>query len=298
LLQWALGVLVAGLVTVTVYRPHVLRGEPVSLVFPPQRIVSLTLATDEILLALVPPERIAALSHLADDPRFSGAVVEAKVVRQRVRANAEQVIALRPDLVFVAAYTSATTKELLHEARVSLFEFQLYDSLDSVQQSILTVGRAVGEEERARDLVEGMESRLETLKVRVAGLSPPGVLYYAVGGFVAGSETSMDDMITHAGGRNLAVQAGIHQFKKISQEMLIALKPEVILVGGESRRKGLRELLMADPALQDVEAIRAGRVHVIPFPYVGTLSHHIVKGVEGIARALHPEAFAVTGEQG
>ena len=124
-LRWATGALAVGLMTVTVYRPHDLRGDLVLPVFPPQRLVSLTLATDEILLALVPPKRIAALTHLADDPRFSGAVVEAKMVPQRVRANAEQVIAFRPDLAFVAAYTSATTKELLREAGVGASSLKL-----------------------------------------------------------------------------------------------------------------------------------------------------------------------------
>jgi iron complex transport system substrate-binding protein len=291
-LRWALGILAIGLMTTTVYRPHILQGEAGSAVFPPRRIASLSLATDEILLALVPAERIAALTYLADDPRFSNVVVEARTVRHRVRANAEQVIALQPDLILLAAYTSAATKDLLYQAGVALFEFHLYDSLDGIQQNILAVGQAVGEEEHARDLVEEMDRQLETLKVRLAGVSRLRVLYYAAGGFTAGSGTTMDDLITRAGGRNLATEAGIQQFKKISLETLVALNPEAILVSGEPEQEGLRELLMADPALQGVQAIRAGRVHVIPLPYVSSLSHHIIKGVEIMAYVLHPEAFA------
>ena len=37
----------------------------------PQRIVSLNLCTDQLLLQLVEPERIAALTYLSDDPRQS-----------------------------------------------------------------------------------------------------------------------------------------------------------------------------------------------------------------------------------
>ncbi len=294
-LRWAIGVLTIGLMTAAVYRPHTLQGETGSSGFPPQRIVSLSLATDETLLALVSSERIAALTYLVDDPSFSNVVIEAKTVRQRVRDNAEGVIALKPDLVLLAAYTDAAVRELLREAGVLLLEIHLHDSLDRIQQNIMAIGQAVGEERRARQLVEKMARDLERLKARIAGFSRPRVLYYALGGFVAGSETSLGSMITYAGGQNLVAQLGIRRFKKISKEMLVALNPEVILVSGESGEEGLGELLMADPALQDVEAIRARRVHVISLPYVSTLSHHIIKGVEAIARVLHPEAFALVG---
>jgi len=295
--RWTLGMLTTALVATIVYRPHTLSGEQAAPVFLPRRIVSLTLAADEILLALVPPTRIAALTYLADDGRYSNMVVEAQRILHKVRANAEQVLVLRPDLIVVAAYTSATTKTLLRETGISLLELSWYDSLAGVQQNILAMGLAVGEADRAQVLVAEMRRRLQELRQRVAGAPRPRVLYYAAGGFTAGNETTMDEMITAAGGRNLAAEAGIQRIKQISPETLVALNPAALLVSGEQGREGLRELLLADPTLQDIEAIRTSRVYVIPLPYVSTLSHHIVRGVEAIAQALHPEAFAVTRGQ-
>lgn len=297
LLRGIIGALSAGVVMTVVYRPHTLPGEPPSVVFPPRCIISMTLASDEILLALVPPARIAALTYLADDPRFSNVVAEARRIPHKVRANAEQVIALQPDLIIVAAYTSATVKALLHDTGISLLELQRSDTLAGVQQNILAMGQAVGEADQAQGLVAEMARRLQDLQQRVAGAQRTRVLYYAAGGFTAGSGTTMDEMITAAGGRNLAAEAGIQRFKQISQETLVALNPAAILVSGEQGQEGLRERLLADPTLQDIEAVRAGRVYVLPRSYASTLSHHLVKCVEVIARALHPEAFAVTGGQ-
>jgi len=295
--RWTLGMLTTALLATIVYRPRTLSGEQAAPVFPPRRIVSLTLAADEILLALVPPTRIAALTYLADDGRYSNVVVEAQRILHKVRANAEQVLALRPDLIVVAAYTSATTKTLLRETGISLLELPWYDSLAGVQQNILAIGMAVGEADRARVLVAEMVRRLQELQRRVASASRPRVLYYAAGGFTAGNGTTMDEMITVAGGRNLAAETGIQRIKQISLETLVALNPAAILVSGEQGQEGLRERLLADPTLQDIEAIRTNRVYVIPLPYVSTLSHHMVQGVEAIAQALHPEAFAVTRGQ-
>ena len=62
---WLVGVL---LLTVFVYREHVMHGQVSSPEFPPQRIVSMTLAGDEILLALIPTDRILGLTWLAGRP--------------------------------------------------------------------------------------------------------------------------------------------------------------------------------------------------------------------------------------
>ena len=50
----------------------------------PKRIVSMGIGSDEILLKLVEPERIAALTYLADDAGISSVSVKAQVIKGRV----------------------------------------------------------------------------------------------------------------------------------------------------------------------------------------------------------------------
>lgn len=295
IVRWILGVVGIGLSVALAYSPHSWRKATAAPGFPPQRIVSLTLATDEVLLALVPPERIAALTYLADDPRYSNVAGAAGRISYKLRAQVEQVIAHQPDLVLAAPYTNATTRGLLEGAGLPLLTLGSYDSLADIQQNILLVGRAVGATHQAQQLVAGMQRRLQGIHHRISGAAPPGVLYYMPGGFTAGSQTIVNEIITRAGGRNLAAIAGIRRFKKLSKELLVALNPAVIVLGGdpaEDGQAGLPTLLLADPALQEVTAIQTRRIHVIPRSSIGTLSHHIVKGVEAMARVLHPDVFA------
>ena len=280
-----------------VYRPHALHGEVSPPDFPPQRVVSLSLTADEMLLALLPPERIAALTYLADNPTYSNVVTEAQYVQGRVQANAEQVIVLQPDLVVVAAsaYTGSTAKALLRQTGIPVFSLQWYESIAGIKQSILTVGRAVGEGAKAQEIVTDMERRLSAVQQRVANTDQPRVLYFAPDGFTAGKKTNIDEIITTAGGRNVAAMAGIEYFRKISHETLLMLNPEVILLSRDPQAAEPKEAyqwLYANPALQDVAALQQQRVYSIPRPYLDVLSHHIVKGVEAIARLLHPEVFA------
>ncbi|MBI3245838.1 MAG: ABC transporter substrate-binding protein [Deltaproteobacteria bacterium] len=297
LVRWIGGVLLVVLVAGTVYRPHLLQGEPTPPVFPPRRIVSLNLAADEVLLALTPPERIAALTYLADNPTYSNVRAEARAIPHKVKANAEQVLALQPDLIIVSAHTSADVKGLLQTTGVSLLELQQFTSLADVEANILAIGQATGAADKARTLVAMMEQRFQEVRQHVANVPWPRVLYYSAGGFVSGKGTTMDEMIAYAGGRNVALEASVQQVKKMSQEKLVALNPAVILVSGEDDQAGLRKLLLADPVLQEVEAIRTGRVHNIPRAYTSTVSQYVVKGVEAIARILHPGVFPAREER-
>ncbi|MGH7960660.1 MAG: ABC transporter substrate-binding protein [Candidatus Binatia bacterium] len=294
--RWVSAALLSGCVGVVCYESHTLSGEHAAPVFPPQRIVSLTLGTDEMLLALVARERIAALTYLADDPRYSNIVAEARAIAHKVRGNAELVFARQPDLILVAAYTPASAKDLLRQVGVPVVELGSYDSLASIERNILTVGQAVGEETQAQALVAAMWQRLSAVREQIGDAPRPRVVYYSPGGFIAGDQTIMHDVLTYAGARNAAVEIGIHSGKKISTETLVALNPAAILVSGEAQGVGLRDLLLADPTLQTIAAVERGAVYSLPRAYTSTVSHHIVRCAEAIARVLHPERFAVARE--
>src|SRR5688572_11529517 len=97
------------------------RGETLILPLEPRRIVSQTLGTDEILLAVCPPERVAAVSNLAEDGDYSNAVEEARRIPNRTTEGPEQVLQFKPDLIFVASYSRAETVELLKSSKAPVF---------------------------------------------------------------------------------------------------------------------------------------------------------------------------------
>ncbi|HEY4771145.1 MAG TPA: hypothetical protein VIH51_10990, partial [Myxococcales bacterium] len=97
---------------------------------PPQRVVSQTVGTDELLLALADPAQIAALSHLGRDPAFSLTATEAASYPKLKSSDAESVISFRPDLVLAASYTEAPTLALLRRAGVALLVVDRFESLE------------------------------------------------------------------------------------------------------------------------------------------------------------------------
>lgn len=267
----------------------------ITLAAPPRRIVSVVLAVDHILSALVDKNRIQAVTNLAADP-FSSHVTEwARSIPRKIDVNVEQIIDSEPDLVIVARYTRADTVKLLLNAGLPVLRLESYASIRDVENNILKVGEAVGAEEKARALVARMDKRLASIERTVARFSSrPRVVHYTKGGFIAGSDTTYDEIIVRAGGINLGAEKGRTGFRKMSTENLIMLDPEVILVGNYGPAKGdAAAQLYADPMLRTIRAVKARRIYSIPGRNLGAVDQFIVDGIEDIVRVLHPELSGV-----
>ncbi len=266
-------------------------GRQVVLPYKPMRIASVTLATDEILLALVEPSRVLAVTYLAVDERVSNVPDRAAAIPHKIRADAEQIIALQPDLVFVASYLRGEIVKLLQESGLVVFQFQEFDSIATIQENIRLVAQAVGEEAKAEGLIAEMNARLQAVASRLPQDAPrPRVLYWGARGQTAGAETSVHDLILHAGGENLAAAQGLVGITTLSAERVLAMNPQVIFSEGGQRtpQPGLPASLL-HPALYTVEAVQRQRVFTLPQRYMTTISQYIVEGVEALAHLLHAE---------
>lgn len=261
------------------------------------RIVSTNVGVDEILLSLVPPGRLAAVSALADDPTISNVVAEARAVPGRLRAvDAERILAFRPDLVVFPPYTRREVVLQIEEAGVPVLRMPDCRSLEDVRVHLRTLGAAVGASDRAEALVRGMDRVLEEVRARTAGVTRPRVLYTSLNGYTQGAGTMFDLFLEAAGGRNVAAEAGVEGWGTLPVEVALALDPDVLLVPGygggrKAREVGMARNLACDPAWRTASAVRAGRVHTIPGSHILATSQHVTRTAEDIARVLHPERF-------
>ena len=264
-----------------------------SLVIPhkPQRIISQTLGTDEILLAICAPQRIAALSILVDDADYSNVTAQAHLVKARANADAEQMLALYPDVIFVASYSKAELIELLQAARAPVFRFTHFDRLEDIKANIRTIGYAVGEDANADALVQRMERHLAQIQARLPkDRKPMRVLSYTQGGFTAGAHTLFDDILQTLGVINSVAEQGMTGFRQISSEQLIRWNPDVIITSADrDALPAARLQLLHDPAVAVTNAGKHKRVIVIPNHLFLTVTHHIMQGIEQLARELYDE---------
>jgi len=272
--------------------PDGAQGERLVIPAPPQRIVSVVLAVDDILLDLVDHSRIQALSHFAIEPT-SNIVDRVGDISNFIGKDPEQVIALTPDLCFVAAYTPQEVRDLFREAGIPVFAFHRFHSFDDVFHNIETIGYAVGAEDRAREIVRDARRRLDAI---AAKLPPPeqrpSVLNYVPGGWVCGKGTTYHDIILAAGGRDAAAEADIEGFRRVSLEKVIEIDPDYFLVtSGVGGMSASEQVLTRNPALHGLRAVQGKRFVRVRDSLASSVSHYVVQAVEVVARQLYPDKF-------
>ncbi len=266
-------------------------GNDVTLQSQPTRIVSLTLGTDEILLDLVGPQRLIGVTYLAADPATSNIAdrPELAQIPNALDTSPEPIIALEPDLVLVASFTDPAVVDQLKAAGVPVFVIGSFTSIQAMQENILTLGELVGEAERAREMVEAMNDRLAAVEAAVSQAEgqPPRVLYLASGGWVAGSATTVDDIIVRAGGINAAAEAGLVDWNQVNEEAIIEMRPDVVVLSTYVTD----EEFLANPAFANLDAVQNGQVIAISDAHMSATSQYIVQGVEDLAAFLYPDLF-------
>lgn len=252
----------------------------------PQRIASLNLSADEILVEILPPERLIAVTRWADEPGTSNVVGRAPAGAYRfAKADLERLLALHPDLVVVSEYTDADFLHLLDRSGLRYHRLTGLGTPQGVRTAILDLARAVGAEERAQKLVARYDEILGDLRRRLAGVKRPRVLYWA-GGMTAGADTAIGAMIETAGAVNLGRELGVAGIAPPGAERAFAADPDLILVGSWP---GAAASVKGHPLLAKTRAVREGRILVMPNELLVALSQYTADACWHLAHLLHPD---------
>ncbi|MEG3165338.1 ABC transporter substrate-binding protein [Sphingomonas sp. PB2P19] len=193
----------------------------------PKRVVSLNMCADQLLVALADPGQIAALTEWARDPELSSVAVRARAFPFTHR-SAEEVMALRPDLVIGAPFRTSAVLAPLKARGVRMVALPWGDGVPGIEQAITTVADAVGHPDRGRRLIAKMRRDL-------AAVGPlPGrrrvAAYYQRSGYLTGSGTLTDDMLRRVGLVNLAAKLGRPALSTLSLEEMALARPAFLVM--------------------------------------------------------------------
>jgi iron complex transport system substrate-binding protein len=209
----------------------------------PQRVVSLNLCADQLLVLLLPRERIAALSPLADDPTLSAVADRARGI-PRVRPAAEAVLPLAPDLAVAGPWGGAGAAAALARRGVPVLRLGLAEGFEAIGEQLLRVGEAVGESERARALAAEMQAALAAIPRREG--ARPRALVWQARGFAPGRGTLADSVLAAAGFANAAPYAG---YGFVPLERVLAAPPDLLVIAPPGGPASLSTELARHPAI-------------------------------------------------
>jgi iron complex transport system substrate-binding protein len=262
-----------------------------TLVASPRRIVSMSLGSDEMLVALVDPARLAGVTYLADDVGYSMVAGMVPPGVARIGEEPEAIVALAPDLVVAAGYTRADALLQLDAAGASVIRAVSPSGIDDVLSALTTLGRATGEEAKADALVGALRARCARVAERAARRRKLRAIVWD-GGVAFTRGTPAGDLLMRAGAIDVAAEAGLTGAPSVGSEALLAMRPEVVIAGidGDVVRRSDSWLLGGDALVAALPAARRGAVHGVPRKTLGSVSHHIVDALEAIDALFEEEA--------
>jgi iron complex transport system substrate-binding protein len=270
-----------------------------------ERIISLEPEITRIIVALGAGERLVGIDFfLRNHDRLFPFVFPPSerlpiVSNQGQDLNYEEAVRLRPDILFSSPSEFGMTESIERKMKRPVVALASMGKFRDLLMEIETLGRILGREERAAELVTFFRSRMESVRGsgpdRAADAGPS--VYLSFWGSLLRTPISYEP-VEAAGGKNLASRllpsylgaAGA----TVSIEQILLWDPEIILVQGNyppAERPVTVEGILGDARLASVRAVRDGRVHyTFGFWYWWDPALVLVETAY-LARLFHPGRF-------
>jgi iron complex transport system substrate-binding protein len=204
-------------------------------------IVSTNPCADAILLRLVAPDRIAAISRYSQDPAATSIPLDVARRFRAVAGTAEEVIALKPSLVITSSFTPVATRRAYERAALRTLLLDSPTTIAASEAQVMQMAVAVGEPGNGRAMVAEVEAAVAP---KPSGRQPSALLFIG-GSLVNGSGTLLDAMMRRAGLRNAAADYGLAFTGTLPIETIARHPPDIVIAPDENRSAALRARVLA-----------------------------------------------------
>ncbi|MDF3018322.1 MAG: periplasmic binding protein [Thermomicrobiales bacterium] len=265
-------------------------GRQVTIERSPTRIVSIAPSNTEMLFALGLDERIAGVDSYSTYPPEA---TQKPQVGTYLEPDLERVVAAEPDLILATEAHLGTVLPELDALGLPTMVIEPMN-LDEVFSGMLLLGTITGVSPRAQQVVCELQERVDAVTDAIAG-APRSRVFFELSPdlYTAGPGSYVDDLISRAGGENVAAGAA-ELWPQLSAEAVVTADPEVILLA--DHEAGITaEQVAARPGWQEVSAVQQGRIVSLDADLVARPGPRVVDGLEAIAAALHPDLLPEAG---
>lgn len=253
-----------------------------------KRIVSLTSAYEPILLEMIGPSRLGAVSFLSKTKGYGPNYELAKSVKVSLYSYAvEKIVYLHPDLVIAPEYTSRDVLDGLEHMGIPVVIVSGPKTVEETIQLVEQLGTIVGAEERAHIMTSKMKRDIEEVKALSSQTKGEVVISMSSMDGYAGAGSLFDDMTRVMGLVNGPSQLGYAPRTAFTEERIIEMDPNVILIPVyDTSEMAWQTLYRDNPGLQTVRAVREGRVVTMPAADLYTGNQFIGESMKDILRIV------------
>lgn len=226
--------------------------------------------------------------------------------------NVEEVLSLKPDVVFISDYAPAEAVKSLVDAGLPVVQMAFFDVPESergklnpvlpddkaaytkgLTDAVTLVGEVFGKQDAAQELNAYAMQKRAIVEARTAGLPTEGrtKMYMAnpdMNTYGAGKYTGA--AMELAGGLNVA--QAVEGYGKVEMEQVLAWNPDVIVV--QDRYPEVVDQIRNDAAWATIAAVKNGRIDLTPEyvkPWGRATPESVALGEIWLAKSLHPDLF-------
>ncbi|WP_235031576.1 ABC transporter substrate-binding protein, partial [Geminicoccus flavidas] len=184
------------------------------------------------------------------DPAMSALAEPAQGLHLNHR-QAEEILALDPDLVLTSTFTDSTTTALLARLGRRVVALPPVTSLAEARAQILEVANLLGESARGRAMAAAFDAALAAVPPPAGSQPRPRAVLFQANGWTEGPATLAGDVLRHAGLDNLAASFGIDAYGRLPLETVLLAAPDLVVSGTmPGGAPSLAQALLDHPALR------------------------------------------------
>jgi iron complex transport system substrate-binding protein len=224
----------------------------------PQRVVSLSPTTTEMLFAINAGQQVVAVDDQSNYPADAP-----KTDLSGFKPNAEAIAAKNPDLVVLSNDIDKIVDQLA-TLKIPTYVAPAANLIDDSYQQISDLGKLTGHPADASALVDRMRNELDKLVEGVPGRSKPLTYYYELDPtlYTVTSKTFIGSLFASVGMVNVADDAGTddNQYPQLSPEVLVRLNPDMIFLADSKCCSQSSQTVSARAGWSTITAVKTGHV--------------------------------------
>lgn len=259
-------------------------GTEVTVEEAPQRVVVLQASAAQVMWEIGAKQKVVGMPVKSYTTYLEGSEQREDVLTAKGSVKRETVVGLQPDLVLAPNVVPNETVRQLRNDGLTVYKTDFGKSLEDIYAKTELFGQMTGNCEEANQTVSQMKDRIQTVRQAVGGEERPRVLYEFYN-FTAGNGTFVHEIIETAGGDNIAANANISGYPRISEEVVAERDPQWIVHPSDAP-------LPSGEPYESTTAFEQNQTLKVNANYMNQPGPRVVVPMTKLAKAFHPEAFA------
>ncbi|MGN2616708.1 ABC transporter substrate-binding protein [Aliivibrio fischeri] len=222
-----------------------------------ERIISAGSAVTELIYALGAEDSLVAVDVTSKMPQTQSLP---KIGYHR-QLSTEGLLALQPTQIIGSDEMGPqSTLDLLSQSNVKVNIVNTTPTVQGLLNRIDEIASITQHQSQAEAIKDQVNKKIALLNSNIPSKAEQKKVIYLLlhegrAPYVAGSDTTMDELI-HLAGANNPASSSISSFKPISMEAMISMQPDVVLVSNRSikKLKGIDKIIESIPTLTSTPA--------------------------------------------